>query len=101
MIRCHKCGEETLPAFFNHSGTICDDCWAILDMDRFREARPPKGEAPVAPIVKLSNDRGFGILCPHCDHKVERRTGYFHRAEQVERCPKCMEHYRVKTRNAK
>ena len=100
MTLCHKCGEETSPAFFNHSGTICDNCWATLDMDRFKEVRPAKGEAPVAPIVKLSGG-GFGVLCPHCDHKVQRGPYYFHRAEQTERCPACMAHYRVRTGDAK
>ena len=57
--------------------------------------------APIAPIMKLSTPGRLGILCPHCDRKVERVKGYFRRAEQTERCPACMEHYIVKVGDAK
>ena len=97
---CSKCGPDVHPSKFNHSGTICDDCWKIHDMGRFVEARPTKGEAPVAPIVKLS-DGGFGILCPHCDYRVLRKKNYFHQTESTQRCPNCMEHYLVKLKEAK
>ena len=93
-MRCHKCGEDQAPCFFNKSGTICDDCWETFDMDRFREKRPSKNGAPAAVCVRLVS--GIGVICPHCDHKVMRSNSYFHRASQVERCPKCMEHYTVK-----
>lgn len=101
MPICHKCGPDVPQALFNKSGTICDDCWETHDMGRFEEKRPPKGAAPVAPAVKLSTPGRIGILCPHCDHKVERHLSYFHRAEQTERCPKCMEHYIVRPKEAK
>ena len=96
---CSKCGPDVHVSKFNHSGTICDDCWVDLDMDRFKEVRPAKGEAPIAPVTKLSN--GIGVLCPHCDHKVTRSYSYYQKAEQIERCPACMEHYIVKPRRAK
>jgi len=93
-MRCSKCGEETPANLFTHSGTICDDCWAVHDMDRFREVRPKTDSVPVAKCAKLTT--GIGVLCPHCDHKVMRKNGYFHKQTQIERCPKCMNHYKVK-----
>ncbi len=96
---CTKCGPDVPSHRFNHSATICDDCWIAKGMDRYVEARPAKGEAPVAPVTKLSN--GIGVLCPHCDHKTTRAYSYYRKAEQIERCPGCMEHYIVIPRRAK
>ncbi len=70
-------------------------------MDRFTEYRPAKGEAPIAPIIELSDPRKVGILCPHCDRRIERYKTYFRQAQQTERCPACMEHYIVKVGDAK
>jgi DNA-directed RNA polymerase subunit RPC12/RpoP len=97
---CSKCGPDVPPAKFNHSGTICDTCWAVHDMDRYTEIRPAKGEAPVAPIVKLESGK-YGILCPHCDYSVHRTKNYFYKNESTQRCPRCMEHYIVKLKEAK
>lgn len=93
---CRKCGE---PGFFRKSATICDDCWHTYDMGRFEEVRPKKGERPTARAANLSHG-GLGIICPHCDHKIMRKANYYHRAVNTERCPRCMEHYLVKPKEA-
>lgn len=96
MVFCHKCGEDTPPAFFNKSGTICDDCWRIHDMDRFKEVRPKNSERPTAKCALIERGKRLGVMCPHCDHKINRSLAYFVRDPQTERCPKCMNHYTVK-----
>lgn len=94
MATCAKCGPGVPQAFFNKSGTICDECWEIHDMGRLEEAKPKKGDRPTAKAIKLTD--GIGVICPHCDHKTLRKMGYYHRDPQTERCPKCMEHYLVR-----
>ena len=99
MPTCIKCGPDVPQAFFTESGTMCDQCWEIHDMDRFKEARPKNHERPTAKAVKLSTG-DLGILCPHCDYRVHRKRGYFRRLKQTERCPKCLNHYVVNVKGA-
>jgi DNA-directed RNA polymerase subunit RPC12/RpoP len=97
---CVKCNEPTPDAYFQNSGTICDDCWHAHDLGRFEEAPPERGSVPVAPITRLSGGR-FGIICPHCNWKGIRGPGYFPKNTQNVRCPHCIESYVVKLKEAK
>lgn len=41
--RCVKCGEETpWRQMSKENSRMCQDCWAIYDMDRLKEIEPEK-----------------------------------------------------------
>ena len=93
---CTKCGPGVHQSKFSKSGTICDDCWAIYDMDRFLEfPQPKKGDRPDAKVMRLESGK-LGVICPHCLHRVLRTENYYHHDPATSRCPRCMEHYIVK-----
>jgi hypothetical protein len=101
MQNCHKCGEPTAACHFEYSATICNFCWRDLDLGRYEEIPPTKGSIPQAPVIKLSTPGKLGIKCPHCSYNIERFEGYFSADNQLERCPRCMEHYKVRKGDAK
>ena len=100
MPLCRKCGEDLSFKDFTNSMSVCNDCWVILDMDRFKEARPDPKAAPKARILDLG-DGSFGVLCPHCDWKILRKAGYFQNGIATERCRHCMKHFRVDLKEAR
>jgi hypothetical protein len=96
------CGADDVPYDHMQPGTShCRNCHGIYDLDRFVEVDPKQIRQAVVVEKKLGGK--IGVQCPHedCGYKILRPEGHFHRANQLERCPKCMKHYRVRRRSAK
>jgi hypothetical protein len=99
---CTRCGADDLALWeMQPYADHCKSCHSIYDMDRTKVVEPK--EAPQAVVVEKKLGGKIGVQCPHesCGHKVLRPANHFHRANQLERCPKCMKHYRVRRRSAK
>ena len=95
---CSRCGDPTAPAYMQPRKTWCRSCHQIDDVDRHVPIDAPRA----ARVEKLLGNR-IGVQCPYeaCGHKVSRGRSYYTKRKQLERCPKCMNHYYVRKERAK